>query len=65
MTTTPPPDGRWFTSSYSNDQGGDCVEAARLDGHAMAIRDTKNRTGPAFTFTADAWNTFLTTVKER
>ncbi|GAA3880248.1 DUF397 domain-containing protein [Streptomyces sedi] len=56
---------RWFTSSYSNDQGGSCVEAARLDnGQAMAIRDTKDRTLPAFTFTGDAWNTFLTTVKE-
>jgi hypothetical protein len=53
----------WFKSSYSNDQGGDCVEGARLGGDAMAIRDSKAPTGPAFLFPADAWSTFLTTVK--
>ncbi|WP_139707845.1 MULTISPECIES: DUF397 domain-containing protein [Streptomyces] len=57
-----PADATWFTSSYSNDQGGDCVEAARLDGSTMAIRDSKNPTGPAFTFTGGAWSAFLTTL---
>ncbi|MDT3396321.1 DUF397 domain-containing protein [Streptomyces sp. B1866] len=52
----------WFTSSYSNDQGGECVEGARVEG-AMAVRDSKNRTGPAFVFTADAWMTFIAAVK--
>ncbi|GAA2252830.1 DUF397 domain-containing protein [Streptomyces amakusaensis] len=25
-------EARWFTSSYSNDQGGQCVEVAQLEG---------------------------------
>lgn len=33
---------RWFTSSYSNAQGGECVEGAALPGGQMAIRDTKD-----------------------
>lgn len=54
----------WFTSSYSNNQGGDCVEGARLGGEAMAIRDTKDRSGPAFCFPAASWTGFLAAVKD-
>ncbi|WP_139707847.1 MULTISPECIES: DUF397 domain-containing protein [Streptomyces] len=57
-------EARWFTSSYSNDHGGSCVEAARLDGRSMAIRDSKKPTGPAFTFSGPAWSAFLTTVRD-
>ncbi|MDT0342786.1 DUF397 domain-containing protein [Streptomyces litchfieldiae] len=53
----------WFTSSYSNDQGADCVEGARLTGRAMAVRDSKDRQGPAFVFPEGAWTGFLTAVK--
>ncbi|MET9210122.1 DUF397 domain-containing protein [Streptomyces bacillaris] len=42
----------WFTSSYSNDQGGACVEGARLQG-MMAVRDSKDREGGAFVFPAE------------
>lgn len=28
-------DADWFKSSYSDNQGGDCVEAARLPAHAL------------------------------
>ncbi|MGA4842123.1 DUF397 domain-containing protein [Streptomyces sp. G45] len=38
----------WFTSSYSNDQGGECVEAGRMRDGSMAVRDSKNPCGPAF-----------------
>jgi Domain of unknown function (DUF397) len=49
----------WFKSSYSNDHGGACVEGARLDGDAMAVRDSKDPHGPAFVFTGRAWTAFV------
>ncbi|WP_129842146.1 DUF397 domain-containing protein [Streptomyces sp. RFCAC02] len=52
----------WFTSSYSNDQGGNCVEGARLTGGAMGVRDSKDTSGPAFIFARRTWEGFLTAV---
>lgn len=51
----------WRKSSLS---GGDsnCVEARRA-GDGVEIRDSKNPTGPALPFAADAWNAFLQDVK--
>ncbi|MDT0444206.1 DUF397 domain-containing protein [Streptomyces johnsoniae] len=49
----------WFTSSYSNDQGGNCVQGARLGGEAMAVRDSKDTSGPTFIFSRAAWSAFL------
>lgn len=54
----------WFTSSYSNDQGGQCVEGARLDHSSMAVRDSKNREGSSFIFPASAWGAFVGAVKK-
>jgi Domain of unknown function (DUF397) len=54
-------ESNWRKSSYSGDNGGACVEVAFTE--AVLVRDTTNRSGPVVTFTADAWQTFLTTVK--
>lgn len=54
----------WFKSSYSNDQGGNCVEAARIGAGAMAVRDSKDPQGPALLFTAEAWTAFTHAVRE-
>ncbi|MGH3918814.1 MAG: DUF397 domain-containing protein, partial [Pseudonocardiaceae bacterium] len=35
-----------------------CVEVADLDGGARAVRDSKNPTGPALTFTSAEWAAF-------
>ncbi|MBO8194111.1 DUF397 domain-containing protein [Streptomyces oryzae] len=56
-------DAAWFKSSYSNNQGGNCVEGARLGGGVMAVRDSKQPQGPAFVFGAEAWSAFLASVK--
>ncbi|MFF3563296.1 DUF397 domain-containing protein [Streptomyces sp. NPDC002574] len=48
----------WFTSSYSNDDGGDCVEIAFGPG-AVLVRDSKDRAGARLTFTPDAWRAFV------
>jgi hypothetical protein len=53
----------WRTSSYSSGQGGNCVEIADLPNGAQAVRDSKNRTGPALTFTAAEWSAFTAGVR--
>ncbi|GFE21904.1 DUF397 domain-containing protein [Streptomyces nigrescens] len=51
----------WFKSSYSSDEGGDCVEVASCP-HAIHIRDSKNPGGPILTLSAAAWSAFLADV---
>jgi hypothetical protein len=54
----------WHKSSYSNGTGGACVEVADLDGSGgRAVRDSKNPTGPALTFTAAEWVAFTAGVR--
>ncbi len=53
----------WRKASYSNGNGGDCVEVADLDGGHRAVRDSKNPTGPALTFTAAEWAAFTASVR--
>ncbi|MCT6776072.1 DUF397 domain-containing protein [Streptomyces sp. CS7] len=57
-------DASWFTSSYSNDQGGACVEGARLEGAMMAVRDSKDREAGTFVFPAASWGAFVGAVKQ-
>ena len=54
---------QWRKSSYSNGDGGNCIEVA--DGHPgiMPVRDSKDPEGPALVFTATAWAGFLTGIK--
>ncbi len=51
----------WRKSSYSGDNGGECVEVAAAGD--VAVRDTADRSGPALAFTADAWRTFTATIR--
>lgn len=53
----------WFTSSYSNNQGGECVECASLAGGSVAVRDSKDPDGPAFVIGRDAWFSFITALE--
>jgi len=54
----------WKKSSRSNGSGGNnCVEVAVLD-TGVAVRDSKNRLGPALVFTASEWTAFLNSTKE-
>ena len=48
----------WRKSSYSDGNGGDCVETASCDGVVM-VRDTTNRDGGTLSFTAEAWSAFI------
>ncbi|MGW6736346.1 DUF397 domain-containing protein [Streptomyces sp. NPDC055013] len=49
----------WRRSSYSSDQGGQCVEIAATPHTTIAIRDSKNPAGPIVTLDPAAFNAFL------
>ncbi|MEV5413037.1 DUF397 domain-containing protein [Thermopolyspora sp. NPDC052614] len=53
----------WRKSSHSGNNGATCVEVAGNLPGFVAVRDSKNPTGPALAFTPDAWRTFLQQVK--
>ena len=62
MTTESP---RWFKSSYSGN-GGECVEVAAnlATTHGLVpVRDSKDPSGPALSFTPSAWSAFIADVK--
>ena len=50
---------RKSTQSYTNG----CVEVAFVDGH-VAVRDSKNRSGPVLVFTPFEWTAFLGGVRD-
>ncbi|MGZ3099756.1 DUF397 domain-containing protein [Streptomyces sp. H72] len=55
----------WSKSSYSSNDGPECVEAAlSLTGAAMHIRDSKDTTRPHLTFTGASWTAFLGAVRD-
>lgn len=55
-------DTQWRTSSYSNGNGGNCVEVADL-GTDRAVRDSKNPSGAHLMFTAAEWSAFTAGVR--
>ncbi|MFF3114649.1 DUF397 domain-containing protein [Kitasatospora sp. NPDC057904] len=52
----------WLKSSFSQ-QGGNCIEVAPGFTGVMPIRDSKDPSGPALVFTADAWQSFITAIR--
>jgi hypothetical protein len=52
----------WRKSSYSGNNGGQCVEVA-APGDLVAVRDSKNLAGTHLAFTPDAWREFAARVK--
>ncbi len=50
---------RWRKSSRSSGNGGACVEVADNLPGLVAVRDSKDPTGPALTFTPAVWRTFI------
>ncbi|MFD6322230.1 DUF397 domain-containing protein [Streptomyces sp. NPDC058442] len=48
----------WFKSTYSGDEGGECVEVA-TDAIVIHVRDSKERGGPRLAFARSAWSGFV------
>lgn len=55
----------WRSSSYSNQEGGNCVQVADGFPGVVPVRDSKNPTGPALVVPAAAWSAFIAGVAVR
>jgi hypothetical protein len=55
---------QWFKSSYSSNDGGNCIEAAPdfIPG-AVPVRDSKDPSGPALVFSVEEFAAFVQAVK--
>jgi hypothetical protein len=51
----------WRKSSYSGDNGGECVEVATAG--AVLIRDTTDPSGPVLKFSGNAWCAFTAAIR--
>jgi hypothetical protein len=51
----------WRKSTYSDANGGQCVETGSGSGVIM-VRDTTDRDGGTLTFGAEAWRVFTTRI---
>ncbi|MBC3992822.1 DUF397 domain-containing protein [Streptomyces sp. AC563] len=57
---------RWVKSSYSDGEGGQCVEWApgyAATARVVPVRDSKDPHGPTLTFESTAWAAFIAGVK--
>ncbi len=50
---------QWRRSSYSGDQGGQCLEVAETPHTTVAIRDSKNPAGPVLTLDPAVFTSFV------
>ncbi|QNP70554.1 DUF397 domain-containing protein [Streptomyces roseirectus] len=57
-------DALWLTSSYSNGDGGNCVELATNLPTLVPVRDTKLPASPVLLLTSTAWAPFLAHLKQ-
>jgi hypothetical protein len=59
MPATELASARWVKSSRSAPTGGNCVEVAFLADGQVAVRNSRQPTGPALVFTALEWAAFV------
>ncbi|TWV52817.1 DUF397 domain-containing protein [Streptomyces misionensis] len=53
----------WRKSSYSNSDGGACVEVSDSLPSVVPVRDSKDTTRTPLLFTAPAWAAFVDEIK--
>jgi hypothetical protein len=53
----------WHKSTFSNGNGGACVETRTLADGSRAVRHSKDPDGPKLTFTRAEWQAFIAGVK--
>lgn len=49
----------WRKSTYSNGQGGACIEVGVVHAALVAVRDSKNPGQALLAFPLSAWETFV------
>lgn len=54
----------WRKSSYSNQDGGECVEVCDDFAAVVPVRDSKNPHGPVLAFAAEGWESFVSAVRD-
>jgi len=54
--------GNWRKSTYSDANGGDCVEVAST--YVIMIRDTVDRGGVVLSVPVKAWETFAALIRQ-
>jgi hypothetical protein len=54
--------GDWRKSTYSDGNGGDCVEAASGE-CVILVRDTADRDGATLSVPANAWHAFTVSLR--
>ena len=52
----------WRTSTYSGNNGGNCVEVGSAT-HVIAVRDSQDPHGPVLAFDPKRWQQFTDQVK--
>jgi hypothetical protein len=55
---------QWRRSTYTGSNGGNCVEVADNLPGVIAVRDSKDRSGPVLTFAPTQWKIFTTGVRD-
>ncbi|MGW5578339.1 DUF397 domain-containing protein [Micromonospora chokoriensis] len=55
----------WRKSTRSSSNGGDCVEVADNIPGVVAVRDSKDQSGPTLIFPPAAWVAFVSQVAEQ
>lgn len=64
MSTTPNLSAaEWVKSTYSEGNGGNCVEVAPGFAGIVPVRDSKDPEGPALVFRGGAWRDFVRAVR--
>jgi len=53
----------WAKSSYSDPNGGNCVEAQQPGTSTVQVRDSKDPAGPVLSFSSDCWHAFTAAVR--
>jgi hypothetical protein len=53
----------WAKSSYSDPNGGNCVEARQPGTSTVQVRDSKDPAGPVLSFSGECWHAFTAAVR--
>ncbi|GFE14851.1 hypothetical protein Sgleb_28980 [Streptomyces glebosus] len=53
----------WAKSSYSGNNGGNCIEVAPGIPDAVPVRDSKDPDGPVLVFPTGGWSSFVAALK--